>query len=158
MESPRNPYLTHCSNLGDSKTQPWLNFCKIVPFYRSGALLKLSESTKNPLLKLPESTLREVADSPYQRYGELMSCLWKILWRLPVSLVRRIAYSSYWWYVESATPRITGIRKIDESPYQCYGECPTFCISHLFIYFLSCNLTITGFWAENLTQLHQLPL
>ena len=64
-------------------TLPFLQILEIIKrnSVRIFAKLSLSRagtgalSTKNHLLKLPESMLRGVADSPYQRYGELMSYL-----------------------------------------------------------------------------------
>ncbi len=101
--------------------------------------------------RLPDSRIRGVRDSPYQRYAELATLRLNDTGsrRLSASLIRRVDDSPHHWYAESTTPcitdmeswllnflkenllypwygdRVSVMRRVVDSPYRWVGESPT---------------------------------
>ncbi len=83
--------------------------------------------------RLPDSTIRGVGDSPYQRYAELATLRINDMRsrRLSDSTIRGVDNSPHHWYAESMTPRFTDTENglfnflKENSLYQWCGESST---------------------------------
>ncbi len=87
----------------------WSHESLTLPFEPVRFLLRIRRDIRIRKTTRPLSTIRGVADSAYQWYGESPTpriTETRSRW-LPTSLICGVADSPHHWYAESATPRIT---------------------------------------------------